>query len=173
MSKKKPKKNKKPGFIKAYERDTRHTKEDLEKQLSIKQRLLNRLRFRTVPVPFEDESGKFFIEVRLLSPSEQRRLFGIQQELAKLIKQIGEADSEKKQKTIQKKIETLDDQACEFLGRICVDPELNKDFWKQGEGFSVDVPAKLIHEATRLSVASEEDIRFLLKERRGKGSSSS
>lgn len=140
---------------------------------SIKQRLLNRLRFRTVPVSFKDEFSEFEIEVRLLSPAEQRELFNIQRELSELGGKAAEADTQAKQKAVQEKLEALDDKACEFLGRICVDPELDKEFWKRGEGFSADVPAKIFREVMRLSSASEEQIRFLREAMRGKGSSSS
>ena len=155
------------------EKEAKREKEELHKQLSIKERLLRRLRYRTVPVVFEDEGGEFTVEVRLLSPVDQRKLYQIQQELGRLTKQIVKANTTKKQNAVQKKIEKLDDQTCEFMEKICVDPELNKEFWKRGEGYSVDVPAKLIREVMRLSSAGEEEIRFLREEAKGKVSSNS
>lgn len=173
MSKKKDEEKEKPAFQKLYERDKAKETADVAEQLSIKTRLLNRLKFRTVPVPFEDADGKFTIEIRLLSPAEQNGLLRIQQKLSEVTKKITTSKTAKEQEAIRKTIDKLNDQTCALLGNICVDPELDKEFWKLGEGYNVDVPQKLLTEATRLSLSSEDEIRFLREEPKGKGSSNS
>lgn len=141
----------------------RHKKEETRKnqQISqIKEKLRKRLLERVIDVEFESSDGNFMIPVRLLSPAEKNRLLELrtkfQVSLAKLAETTEPAEIEK----INEDADDMDSEICQVLSEICVDPELDFEFWRKGEGFSADVPAKLIAESLRLSSANDQDIKL-------------
>lgn len=133
----------------------------------IRQKLFRRLRTRTVPVDF----GDFTVDIRLLSPAEQSRLSRLQAETTEILAEIRK-HPEKAEGYIRQ-LDSIDSQICRILENLCVDPGLNYQYWRAGKGFNVDVPAKILSEAVRLSSKTEQEIRFLQRNRKGKPSSSS
>jgi len=131
-----------------------------ERIRGIRERLMRRLLYRVVEVEFEDDQGKFTIPIRLLSPAERRRLFEIQYRFTQLQNEINRVDKEEKLNMLREELERIDDEICRFLEKICIDPDLDFEFWKRGEGFSMDVPAKLLSEAIRLSPSTDEEIKL-------------
>lgn len=107
-------------YEKAREDEKRQEKE-LKKNLSIRERLMRRVKNVVVPVEFEDAQGKFTIPCRMMTENEQRTLMKLQDELQSIkgAEQYGE----------------FIDAILNFVAYpdgICLDPELTLDFWKQG-----------------------------------------
>ena len=114
-----------------------------------KQKLLNRLRNRFTPVIFDDgQGGTFTINMYVPQPDLQRRLHMIRVEVKTALEAMDE-----------KKLIELDREWSEHLAALCVDPEYSAEFWREGKGFDVDVPARLMNVAMGLDARDQEAAR--------------
>jgi hypothetical protein len=129
-------------------------RELLRTSLSIRGRLMRRLKHNTVQVQFEDDLGGFEIEARMLSPSEQNEIAGL---LINLISVSGRLDVQQKRQDAQginglkKQSEALLDKIYRLAADICVDPLLDFEYWKAGKDYNIDVPIQVIAESYRAS----------------------
>ena len=113
-------------------------------------KLLGRLRNRVVPVKFGDGvGGEFTINIRVPSPAQRRRLYEIRYEV---VAAIEAADKDK--------LVALDHESQILLAELCVDTSLDADFWRRGEGFDVDVPARLLNVAMGIEPSDREAAEF-------------
>jgi len=113
-------------------------------------KLLGRLRNRFVPVKFSDGvGGEFTINIRVPSPAQRRRLYEIRYEV---VAAIEAAD--------QDKLAALDLESQNLLATLCVDTSLDADFWKRGEGFDVEVPARLLNVAMGIEPGEHDGAEF-------------
>lgn len=131
---------------------------DLATQLTVRDRLMRRLKSNTIQVPFKDDVGEFNIEVRMLSPEEQveflkyrRQLFQIRREMDNPpttidgIKELGERSDE-----VLKALYGM-------VAEICVDKRLDLEYWRSGRGFNADVPFALLNGSLSFTRQSEVD----------------
>lgn len=126
--------------------------------LSTRDRLMRDLTRHTVKVMLSEDSNDF-VEIRLLSPAEQRWLADLSTQFKTIIDRLGrlgkkpvDSDERKAKRDreigrINEEANRLIDEQLHFLAKICVDPELDHDFWKAGEGFANDVPTLILAEA--------------------------
>lgn len=136
-----------------------------------RQLLLSRLKTITAQVPIVSGAEDFTIEVRLLSPLEIEQILGLEQRLIKYQGEVPKVDIKdvEAQKALAEKGKNLLTELYRWAGRICVDPELNEDFWVKGEGFNLDVPPKIVKGAVDLSQKSHTAVRsFRLKRKRAR-----
>jgi len=143
-------------FKKIAEADEAKEKAELIEALSAKDRLLRRLRFQTVQVPFTDDLGEFTIEARLLSPSESRRVSDLRMKLYKLSNQLRSGKSEKELNKLKKESEDVVSELYEIVGAVCIDPDLDAEYWKTGSGFNLDVPLRILDAVSGVSPAEAE-----------------
>lgn len=106
--------------------------------------LLRRLRNRAVPVVFDD-APSFTIMIHVPSPDLRRRLIMIRKEVIIAL-----------EKEDEETLLRLDDEWAQHLADLCVDPDLDKAFWKDGKGFDVDVPTRLMNVAMGQDLAERE-----------------
>lgn len=66
-------------------------------------------------------------------------------------------------KKIEEEAADLLDRLYRKVGDVCVDPSLNFEYWKRGEGFNVDVPFRILAEVLRLSGEAQKEIVFFRK----------
>ncbi|MBA7476820.1 hypothetical protein ES707_12215 [subsurface metagenome] len=124
--------------------------EEAAKLSGAKAKLLGRLRNRFVPVTFDDgEDGEFTINIRVPSPAQRRRLYEIRYEVVVAL----EAED-------KNKIVALDLESQDLLGKLCLDPSLDADFWRTGQGFDVEVPARLMTVAMGIEPSDREAAEF-------------
>jgi len=127
----------------------------------VQRKLLGRLRDRFVPVTFEDgEGGNFTINIRVPSPIQRSRIYELRYEVVVALK-ADDAD----------KIDALEIEAQQILGELCVDPSLDADFWKTGQGFDIEVPARLMNVAMGIEAKEREDASFFRRLQPGSGPS--
>ena len=137
-------------------------RELLRKSLSIRSRLMRRLKHNTVQVRFEDDLGGFEIEARLLSPSEQNEIASL---LIHLISVSGRLDAQQKRQDtrgidgLKKQSEALLNKIYRIAADICVDPQLDFAYWKAGKDYNIDVPIQVIAESYRASQRLSADIQ--------------
>lgn len=145
---------------KLAEQGDEEAKLSLAEVLSIRERLERRLKTRTIKVQFSDDLGDFDVEIRLMSPEEQRNLMKLYSDLSGYLKvQSPQKDStEEAQKLLDRGTELLN-QIYELAGYLCVDKELDANYWKQGSGFNIDVPLQIIRAAISESQKVEEQAR--------------
>lgn len=143
---------------KAEQRDEEKDSAELAAQLSIRERLMRRLKSNKVKVTFNDDLGPFDIEVRLLSPNEQTivsdtriKLLRFREELAKAPRDISEIQK------LEKRGNELLQELYKLVAEICVDKTLDFTYWKQGKGFNIDVPMKILNDAVLASQRTEAD----------------
>ena len=116
-------------------------------------KLLGRLRNRFIPVAFDDGQGeKFTINMRVPSQVQRRRLYEMRYEVVVALK---EDTPESRQK-----IEALEVELNGLLAELCMDPSLDAEFWRTGEGFDVDVPARLMNVAMGIEQKELDDAQF-------------
>lgn len=122
-------------------------REEDRSALAIQAKLLGRLMTGCTLVKFQGPDGEFSVKLRIPSPAERRRLWGLQQDQAKAA-QEGDVEA----------LQRLDREACELLGSLC--PELPAGYWRRGEGFGVDVPEKLLRVAMGIDRQEVSEIQF-------------
>lgn len=133
--------------------------------LSTRQRLLKRLQNSITEIPFSDGTSEFNIEVRLLSPSEQQKILQLQLGLSRYrVKMLDskKLDPKDMEKAI-KEAKQLLDKLNWWVAEVCVDPELTQEYWSKGEGFSSDVPARILAETLNASQSYAKDLRCFRK----------
>lgn len=131
----------------------------LVESLSVRDRLLRRKEYNTVTVALKDDLGDINIELRLLSPEEQTELIELYSDLVAYqleAKNIPKGDAAKKE--MMKKGDSLVGCLYGWVGKICVDPELNEEYWKKGSGFTIDVPLALLKTVMSESQKVAEDL---------------
>jgi len=141
-------------------------KEDIK---SVKQLLLERLQKTTsfVKIPFGDTDIE--IEVRHLSPKEQIDISNLQINLLKFKSKGDKLPSKKDDIAIDqaKKLvnsgRKLLDSLFSWVGKVCIDPELNEKYWSSGNGFNSDVPAMILSQTILLSQKSKIKMRSNVK----------
>ncbi len=99
--------------------------------------LLRRLRDRRAEV----DLGGFRVEVRVPSPAMRRRI-------AAMRSRASAADPAE--------LERVSVEIAHVLEKLCVDPSLNAEYWLRGEGFDVEVPARILAVALGLDDAAQE-----------------
>jgi len=122
----------------------------VQQNLSTKQRLMRRLEHQTFQVEFEDDIGKFFIEVRMFSPKKQQDISNLLVELTQLNNQLNNVTEKTAPEIIKKltnKSTKLMNKLYKSVASICVDPSFDYAYWRKGEGFTFDVPLRLLIEA--------------------------
>lgn len=124
--------------------------------MTVRQRLERRLHKKTVSVSFKDDLGEFTVEIRLMSPNEQKNLMGIYQKLNAYL-----AKKPKKETAQNLLVEgtKLLEEVYSMAGYLCVDSDLDADYWKAGEGFNIDIPLKIIRTAISESQKVEQQTR--------------
>lgn len=142
------------------QKDEKKDEIDEETAMNTRELLLKRLKGSTIKVPFKAGDTEFNIEVRVLSPAEQSEIMKIQVELIQFRSKMqalpkGQKNAAKVAKTGQ----ALLGKFYSWVGKICVDPNLNAEYWKKGEGFSIDVPLKLMSAAVSQSQDYTKQIR--------------
>lgn len=142
-----------------------HINQNEAKLSMTQQRLLKRLQNSTAQVPFFDGDEEFHVEVRLLSPSEQQLILQLQIKLGQFKRKMMKADKlqpeeiEKAVSEAQKLLEQLN----WWVAEVCVDPELNQEYWSTGTGFNSDVPAHILAETVKASQKYAEDLSWFRK----------
>ena len=133
-------------------------------QLSIRDRLMRRLKSNTIKIAFDDREGEFFIETRFMSPDEQRRLSGYQTEMTRLKVEIDKGPSPDEIKVLGDRGMRVLDEIFGLVGDLCIDPSLNYDYWKAGVGYNLDVPMTILNQVLLASQQTEaETARFRRK----------
>lgn len=171
-------------LVERAEAGERKVQEDAEHVLSTRERLMRHLNRETTKYFLSDDDNDF-IELHLLSSSEQRwvrELVGQFQELLerarKLTERLAKADTDRKRNKLQKDVDKLNAEAQKLLeyqlyllSAICVDPELNFEYWKNGSGFFGQLPSILIAHVIRFSresvVSRISDARFFRRDQQG------
>jgi len=126
----------------------------LAENLTIQQRLMRRLHTRTAKIPLQDDLGEFYVEVHLLSPAEQEEIRGFYQKLTAVSEDLDKAianPNEKLIKQLTRKSTKLLDKLYHYAESVCVDPSLNYEFWKTGEGFLASDPSRIVSETLMAS----------------------
>lgn len=100
--------------------------EDIKTNLSVAERLTRRAKKETVIIEFEDEIGKFGIEMRLPTAAEQDRMV----ELDKLMK-AGDPSPEL--------VEQATDEIYKTMSSLAIDPSLDYQFFKGGNFLGSDL----------------------------------
>ena len=147
---------------KAELKDGEREEAELVNQFSVRDRLMRRLKSNTVKIPFKDDAGEFSIEVRLLSPDEQRQVAKHRRELLILRREINQKPTEIEAiKELGVRSENVLSAVYRLVAEICVDKSLNYKYWQAGKGFNTDTPFLLLNNASMLSQQSEsETARF-------------
>lgn len=128
------------------------------KALSIRERLLKRKKNAIHNIKISDGDEEFYIPIHVLDQKEQQEIIALQIRLA------GYRNLEKEQKTKEEMEKTIEDgrklidQFYKWVARVCVDPELDEEYWKRGVGFTTDIPIMIIREAVEASRKSTEDL---------------
>jgi len=152
MGEKKEGKAKKPGFVKAYEKDKKREQKDLEKQLSIRERLMRRVGQMVVEVSFKDDLGEFKVKCRLLTEQEQRKLVGLGAEITKI-------DTPKQYDETMGQLKRF----LAYPSGICLDSSLNLEFWKKGN-YAMQDMLKIVTEVSKQTGQVVEETRSFRKE---------
>lgn len=154
------------------EKEEQQQEPELDKKTAsnIRERLLQRLRTQTVKVPFEDSSGTFYVEARLLSPNEQQQILQLQIELSRYRMQMTSAAKPEDKTYDEKRLleeaekgKELMKRFYDWVGEICVDPQLDGNYWNSGVGYSIDVPIKIMAEALKQSRTFRENVSSFRK----------
>jgi hypothetical protein len=142
--------------------------QEKQKIVSARDRLMQYLNNQTEKVMLSDDEDDF-IEIRLLTPKEQTFLTDLSVEMTNIQREIDDVRREpvKTKKAITKKnknLQTLIDktnklleQQVIFLSAICVDSELNYEFWTDGDAYPAFLPTLLLGEALRRSYSSTRE----------------
>ncbi len=147
----------KPGFIKAYERDKQKELRDQINELTVRERLMRRVKHVIVEVMFEDDLGKFPIKCRLLTDHEQHTIIKWQEKLLNLRKNPN-VKSEEFDQVTSNFYEVL-----AYPNGVCVDETLDLEFWKQGN-YGIDVPLKIIREVIESSNKTIQEAKTFRQE---------
>ena len=99
-----------------FEENEERLRREVLSMLSVKDRLMRRLRTKTIKTVLEDDLGEFTIETRLMTSGERYRAL----QLNKMLRE-SEGDPEKYAKAINGFKELLVD--------LCVTPGLDEEFW--------------------------------------------
>ena len=140
-------KAKKPAVIEAYEKDKQREQKDLEKQLSVRERLMRRVGQTVVEVPFKDDLGEFKVKCRLLSEYEQRKLVLLGAEITKI---ETPEDYDKKMGDLKRFLA--------YPSGVCLDPDLNLEFWKKGN-YAMQDMLKIVTEVSKQTGQLVEETR--------------
>jgi len=146
---------------KLAEQGDEEAKMSLAETLTVRERLLRRKEHNTVFVEFADDLGAFKIEVKLLSPAEQNEVLKMYGELVAYqnsVKDISKDDKDA-QKEFAEKGTAVMGKLYGWIEKICVDPELDAEYWKAGADYNIDVPLTLLRFAMSESQKASEDIR--------------
>jgi hypothetical protein len=129
-------------------------KEDHIENLTIRQQLEQKLKtdIITVPIPSIDENGiPITIKLRFRKLNTNEHDF-----LMKAQRNVGTAGKD------LKKAEDEADKIFELLGKKSLD-DLNKEFWKTGDGYSGDVFFMILMELLKASVYPDEEYMNRIK----------
>ena len=93
-------------------------------------------------------------------------LFELKSELAKFTAKTANLPTDQKEiSKLEKKGLVLLQKLYAAAGKLCVDEELDAEFWKVGKGFSVDVPIKILQTVLTASATTGEQIRKFRSQR--------
>jgi len=107
---------------------------ELAKTLNVRERLMRRLNYKVIEIPFEDDLGPFNLKCRTLTEREQRKVIQVQTSLVNI--------------TTLEKYEEVMEQLYSILAYpsgVCVDESLDVKFWKSGN-FSSELPLQILLE---------------------------
>lgn len=135
-----------------FEEDEERLRREVIARLSIKDRLMRRLRTKTVKTALRDDLGEFIIETRLMTGGEIARAL----ELDKMLREAG-GDPEKYLEAMRGFRELLDE--------LCVTPGLGQGFWTDPNCPATDdvVVAVVLNTAAGAAEALGEAIRDVRK----------
>jgi len=120
---------------------------DLIANLTVRDRLMRRLRNIVVPVEFKDDLGVFTVKCRAMSQREQQGVIKLQGKTAGIKGAEGYGE--------------FMDELLKFIAYpdgVCLDPELNMEFWRNGD-YAVTDLFKLLTNAIRGSTRDLDKIR--------------
>jgi hypothetical protein len=127
--------------------------------LSVRDRLMRRLQSNTVKIPFTDDLGQFEIEARLLSPDEQKTVGGYRVQLLNFTEELRNAPTDLKEVIkLEKRGTELVQSIYRLVAEICVDKSLDLTYWRDGRGFNIDVPMRIINDVLIASQRTEADV---------------
>lgn len=107
-----------PAIKKRRQQRQKKTAAENTAALSIADRLTRRAHAQIVELPYEDEDGKFSIEIRTPTRKELDNLLKLQKDLQNT-----------KDPGLQEK---SGEELYQLLGELCQDPSLGYPFWKEG-----------------------------------------
>ncbi len=163
-------------IARANESETKSDEDDA-KALSTRQRLMRHLNRETTLFMLSDDPEDY-VELHLISPAEQqwvRELIGqfqnVIDEARRITVNLAKAKSKKKRAELKKQgdklgedAERLLDYQLHLVAALCVDPELDFNYWKSGSGFMGQMASTLIGHVLRSSreaaVTRIRDARF-------------
>jgi hypothetical protein len=139
-------------------KDEERDEADLAAQMSVRERLMRRLKSNTVKIPFQDDLGEFNVEARLLSPDEQKTIGDYRIQLLKFREELQKAPTDIKELIkLEKRGAELVQSIYELVADICIDKTLDFQYWKDGKGFNIDVPMRIINDVLIASQRTEAD----------------
>jgi len=147
MGKKGEKKEDKPGFVKAYEKNQKQQEKELEKQLSIRERLMRRVKQANVTVSLTDDLGEFQIKCRFLREREQRVL-------VELAGKLAEVQTAKQYDAVMDELQKI----LAYPEGVCREPELDLKFWKEGN-YALNDMLKILIEASKQTGEALEEVK--------------
>ena len=135
-----------------FEENEERLRREVIARLTIKDRLMRRLRTKTVKTVLQDDLGEFIIETRLMTSEEMARAL----ELDKMLREAGD-DPEKYLEAMKGFRELLDE--------LCVTPGLSDGFWTDPQCPATDdvVVAVVLNTAAGAAEALGEAIRDVRK----------
>lgn len=140
------------------EQTDKETEETIKNQLTVREHLLKRKRNAIVQIKLNDGEDDFVIETMLLSPKEQTDIISLQIKMATFKRRILKAKTDKQVADIARKSTELLSQFYGWAGKVCIDPELNEEYWQAGKDFTIDVPLQIIRETLAASQQSRQDL---------------
>ena len=123
-------------------------REELIKTLNVRDRLMRRTYKKAVEIKLTDDLGEFVIRCRQFTWNEQRTIGGLQKELANF---RGDIESEG-----YKDAELKFFKFVAYPDGICLDPELDMEFWTSGK-FGIDVATEIFRQ---LTFAAQEEAKI-------------
>jgi len=144
---------------------TEEERKQLIQGLNVRDRLMRRLKSNTVKIPFKDDLGDFTIEARLLSPGEQKIVGDYRLQLLKFMDELRNAPSDIKEiQKLEKRGTEVVQSIYRLVAEVCVDKSLDLTYWRDGRGFNIDVPMRIINEVLVASQRTEADVAKFRRE---------
>ena len=121
----------------------------------IQARLYKRIRESVLSVPFRDDDGEFTVDIYIPTIEARERIVGLQSRVKEALK-AQDFDE----------LHRLNLESAYILESLCVDPNLDAEYWLRKDAFSYDVPSKLLVAAITGEVEglTREDAEFFRPE---------